>query len=157
VISIRTLAKIGPWTFTGIDYTANDSTVKCQRCPKQIKQIYCLSVDARPEVLRELGLVKDWRIGNECGPQLIANSHALWAGAAEFSPGDWDQRTKNAESWLRLAKRLDRVLAVLPENDDIREKFVRCRAALLDGSIGVKKAWLGAMVAQRGREFDLWK
>lgn len=117
------MVKIGPWTVTEV--LRAERRERCQRCGTSIIEVWCCSVDASFERLHDLDGQRDWRVGNDCGPNLI-----------EVTDEIWNRATKDAESRLRLLQLLDELIAVATARDvNLPSVFSVRRSALIDGTI----------------------
>lgn len=101
MLTIPVLAKVGPWTLLEVEQRSEP--MRCERCDTAIREVWVCEVEPQEAV----GVLQGkalWRIGNDCGPQLLAISTALWAKAG--ADGAWRILTKEAKRRLRYLKRL---------------------------------------------------
>lgn len=69
MLTIRTMAEMGPWMLDRIDVLTGRHE-RCQRCSTKIKYVWVMEKQTDPK--------DTWRIGSECGPTLEAVSQELW-------------------------------------------------------------------------------
>lgn len=141
-----------------------EPSVKCQRCPRHLREIWCLSVDATDDELAAHNIARDWRVGNECGPQLIQATAIRWHGAPDDSTARaalWKRRTSEVGSRLRLLSRLEQVVAAAASTGvelSISSELSERREELLTGTLRPhRKRRLQGLVTRHGRALGLWK
>ncbi len=146
MLTIRTMVRVGPWVVERVERDEGGTT--CERCSKQgIKEIWVCTVDADSDRLKALGGKRTWRIGSHCGP-------TLW----NVSEETWKENTKPIESRIRLAIRVQSVLACEGLNPRTRGLLAERLPLLLEGTLGANlQRHLGSLTAAHGRALGLWK
>lgn len=72
MISIRMMAKVGPWELRVIEKL--DDWNRCERCSTRLKEHWVMALQSGEPFEGRV----EWRIGNQCGPQLKDISEEQW-------------------------------------------------------------------------------
>ena len=120
------MVRVGPWTVT--DKLRVHPRESCQRCGTKIVEVWCCEVDPIPERLAALGGQRSWRVGNECGPQLV-----------EVTAEVWKRATQKPSARMRLLVRLDRLIAAAAARSyELPGFLVARRPSLIDGTLDAR-------------------
>ena len=125
VFTINAMVKVGPWTVVRVEDL--DDWDRCERCGKDIKQVWVCTVDADFDGLAKLNGKREWRIGSKCGPTLDAVSAAHWNGATK----DLRSNIRLMHDVLRLEAAARAQSHALP--NEVAERTALLLAGTLDG------------------------
>jgi hypothetical protein len=157
---LQALVRIGPWTLTRVErLEGTEPSVKCERCSTTIREIRCLTIDTSDEELAKHNVARDWRVGNDRGPQLIEETEARWHDSIDDAAGAWKRCTRDVNSRLDPLLKIDRVVAAAASKGvelSISRELSEAREKLLTGTLRPdRERRIGNLVKLHGRALGL--